>query len=104
LKSTVSPLNVVLETDVTMVDEVVVTALGITKSKKSLGYAVSDFSNEDLENRQVIDATQALTGRVAGVSIFSTSGSPGASTSVIVRGLSSITQSTQPLYIIDECR
>ncbi len=96
-----SIINVVLETDVTLVDEVVVTALGITKSKKSLGYAVSDFSNEDLENRQVIDATQALTGRVAGVSIFSTSGSPGASTSVIVRGLSSITQSTQPLYIID---
>ena len=94
-------INVVLKTDVTMVDEVVVTALGITKSKKSLGYAVSDFSNKDLDNRQVIDATQALTGRVAGVTISSTSGSPGASTSVIVRGLSSITQSTQPLYIID---
>ncbi len=78
-----------------------VTALGITKSKKSLGYAVSDFNTEDLNNRQVIDATQALTGRVAGVSISSTSGAPGASTSVIVRGLSSITQSTQPLYIID---
>ncbi len=94
-------IDVVMETDVTMVDEVVVTALGITKSKKSLGYAVSDFSDEDLDNRQVIDATQALTGRVAGVTISSTSGAPGASTSVIVRGLSSITQSTQPLYIID---
>jgi TonB-linked SusC/RagA family outer membrane protein len=94
-------INVILVTDVRMVDEVVVTALGITKSKKSLGYAVSDFNDQDLENRQVIDATQALTGRVAGVTISSTSGAPGASTSVLVRGLSSITQSTQPLYIID---
>jgi TonB-linked SusC/RagA family outer membrane protein len=94
-------IDVVMATDVTMVDEVVVTALGITKSKKSLGYAVSDFKDEDLDNRQVIDATQALTGKVAGVSISSTSGSPGASTSVMVRGLSSITQSTQPLYVID---
>ncbi len=94
-------IDAVMESSVTLVDEVVVTALGITKSKKSLGYAVSDFNTEDLNNRQVIDATQALTGRVAGVSISSTSGAPGASTSVIVRGLSSITQSTQPLYIID---
>ena len=94
-------IDVVMESSVTLVDEVVVTALGITKSKKSLGYAVSDFKTEDLNNRQVIDATQALTGKVAGVTISSTSGSPGASTSVIVRGLSSITQSTQPLYIID---
>jgi len=94
-------IDVQLVTDVTVVDEVVVTALGITKSKKSLGYAVSDFDNEDLSNRQVIDATQALTGRIAGVNISSTSGAPGASTSVLVRGLSSITQSTQPLYIID---
>jgi TonB-linked SusC/RagA family outer membrane protein len=94
-------IDVVMESSVTLVDEVVVTALGISKSKKSLGYAVSDFNSEDMNNRQVIDATQALTGRVAGVSISSTSGAPGASTSVIVRGLSSITQSTQPLYIID---
>jgi TonB-linked SusC/RagA family outer membrane protein len=90
-----------MESGITLMDEVVVTALGITKSKKSLGYAVSDFNTDDLDNRQVIDATQALTGRVAGVSIAPTSGAPGASTSVIVRGLSSITQSTQPLYIID---
>ncbi len=94
-------IDVAMESSVTMVDEVVVTALGISKSKKSLGYAVSDFNTEDLNNRQVIDATQALTGKVAGVTISSTSGAPGASTSVIVRGLSSITQSTQPLYIID---
>lgn len=94
-------IDVQLVTDITVVEEVVVTALGITKSKKSLGYAVSDFNEKDLDNRQVIDATQALTGRIAGVNISSTSGAPGASTSVIVRGLSSITQSTQPLYIID---
>jgi TonB-linked SusC/RagA family outer membrane protein len=94
-------LTIVMKPDVTQLDEIVVTALGITKSKKSLGYSVSEFKTEDLDNRQVIDATQALTGRVAGVSISSTSGAPGASTSVIVRGLSSITQSTQPLYVID---
>lgn len=94
-------IDVAMETSITQVDEVVVTALGITKSRKSLGYSVSDFGEDDLENRQVIDATQALTGKVAGVSIATTSGSPGASTSVMVRGISSITQSTQPLYVID---
>jgi TonB-linked SusC/RagA family outer membrane protein len=94
-------IDAVLESDAVGLEEVVVTALGMSKSKKALGYAVSEFKSEDMERGQIVDATRALQGRIAGVNITSSSGAPGASTSVIVRGLSSITQSNQPLYIID---
>jgi len=97
----VNIVNVVMEPDVIGVDEVVVTALGIKKSKKALGYAVSEIKADDLDKVQVIDATKALQGRVAGVDVSSSSGAPGSSTRVIVRGVSSITQSNQPLYVVD---
>ena len=83
------------------VDEVVVTAMGIARDKKALGYAVSEFNRESLENVQVLDASTALQGKVAGVSISPSSGAPGASTRVLVRGVSSLTGSNQPLYVID---
>jgi TonB-linked SusC/RagA family outer membrane protein len=62
---------------------------------------VSEFKSEDLENVQVLDASTALQGKVAGVSISPSSGAPGASTRVLVRGVSSLTSSNQPLYVID---
>lgn len=96
-----SKIDVKMKSDVIGVEEVVVTAMGITKDKKALGYAVSEFKREDLENVQVLDASTALQGKVAGVSISPSSGAPGASTRVLVRGISSLTGSNQPLYIID---
>jgi TonB-linked SusC/RagA family outer membrane protein len=94
-------LDVTLKSDVIGVEEVVVTAMGIAKEKKALGYSVSEFKSEELENVQVLDATTALQGKVAGVSISPSSGAPGASTRVLVRGVSSLTGSNQPLYVID---
>lgn len=94
-------INVVLENDALQVSEVVVTALGISKPKKALGYAVTEFKSEEFEKLQVVDASQALQGKVAGVSISTSSGAPGASTRVLVRGVSSLTGSNQPLYVID---
>ncbi len=94
-------LDVTLKSDVIGVEEVVVTAMGIAKEKKALGYAVSEFKSEELENVQVLDASTALQGKVAGVSISPSSGAPGASTRVLVRGVSSLTGSNQPLYVID---
>ncbi|MCG8698703.1 MAG: TonB-dependent receptor plug domain-containing protein, partial [Bacteroidales bacterium] len=82
-------------------EEVVVTAYGINKDRKALGYSASDFKSEELEKVNIVSATQALQGKAAGVSIASASGAPGASTRVLIRGLSSITQSNQPLYVID---
>ena len=93
--------NVSLETEFIGVDEVVVTALGIRRDKKALGYSVSEFNADDFGNVGNDDATKALQGKVAGVSISAGSGAPGAATRVIVRGLSSITGSNQPLYVVD---
>ncbi len=93
--------NVTLETESIGVDEVVVTAMGIRRDKKALGYSVSEFNADDFGNVGNDDATKALQGKVAGVSISAGSGAPGASTRVIVRGLSSITGSNQPLYVVD---
>lgn len=93
--------NTVLETESIGVDEVVVTAMGIRRDKKALGYSVSEFGADDFGNVGNDDATKALQGKVAGVSISAGSGAPGASTRVIVRGLSSITGSNQPLYVVD---
>ncbi|TLX72652.1 SusC/RagA family TonB-linked outer membrane protein [Labilibacter sediminis] len=96
-----SVINVTMQSDTEDLDEVVVTALGIKREKKALGYSVTEFKKEDMENVGVTDATKALQGKVAGVSISSGSGAPGASTRVIVRGLSTITGSNQPLYVVD---
>jgi len=99
--STSSKIDVELKSDVIGIDEVVVTAMGIKRDKKALGYSVAEFKKEDLENVGMTDATKALQGKVAGVSISAGSGAPGSATRVIVRGLSSLTQSNQPLYVID---
>ena len=94
-------INVTMESDTEDIDEVVVTALGIKKEKKALGYAVSEVNSEQLESTQANSIGTALQGRVAGVQISPTSSSPGASTRVIIRGLTSLTQTNKPLYVID---
>jgi len=96
-----SVVNAKMKAETIGINEVVVTALGVSKEKKALGYAVSEFKSEDLDNVQMLDAATALQGKVAGVSISPSSGSPGASTRVIVRGISSLTGNNQPLYVID---
>ncbi len=82
-------------------DEVVVTALGIKKSKKALGYAVSTISSELLESRPESDMTRLLNGKAAGVDINASSGLTGSATNINIRGFSSITGSSQPLFVID---
>lgn len=99
--NSVSKIDVILKSDVIGIGEVVVTAMGIKRDKKALGYSVSEFKAEDFGNVGSDDATKALQGKVSGVSISAGSGAPGASTRVLVRGLSSITGSNQPLYVVD---
>ncbi|MBA7666266.1 TonB-dependent receptor P3 [subsurface metagenome] len=94
-------IDIVLKPEVYTVDEVVVTALGISRDAKSLGYSVTAVNSEELtegNNRSVLNALQ---GKVAGVDITSASGAPGASTRILVRGVSSLTGSNQPLFVID---
>ena len=82
-------------------DEVVITAQGITRDKKSLGYAVSTLRSEDVQSKPSTDLARALTGKAAGVNIRQTSGLSGTGTNIIIRGYSSINGSNQPLFIVD---
>lgn len=82
-------------------DELVVTALGIGKAKKSLGYSVTELSDKELNTSGTTSITDAIQGKVSGLDIRPSSGSPGASSQMIFRGARSFTDSNQPLYVID---
>lgn len=82
-------------------EEVVVTAQGVRREKRELGYAVSSVSAEQLENKAESDLGRVLSGKAAGVNITSTSGLSGTGTNIIIRGFSSITGSNQPLFIVN---
>lgn len=94
-------LKIVLESDNKSLDEVVVTALGMKRSQKSIGYAVTTIKSDDITATGNRSALNALQGKIAGVEFSSASGAPGASTRVILRGYTSLSGSNQPLYIID---
>lgn len=94
-------INVVLEPDVVMIDEIVVTALGISKEKKSLGYAVQTVGDEELRRTGNTNIMGAMQGKIAGVDIKPSSGMPGASSQMVIRGARSFTGDNTPLYVVD---
>lgn len=94
-------VNVALKKEAKSIEGVVVTALDIKRKQKKLGYSTSEVGSEELTKTQTPDAMTSLQGKVAGVDINSTSGQPTASSSVILRGYSSINGNNQPLYVID---
>ena len=94
-------IDVALETDITELSEVVVTAFGVERETKSLGYAVQEVKAEELVKSQPRSAIQSLQGKVAGVQIGNASGALGATTSVVLRGTSSLTGNNQALFIVD---
>ena len=94
-------MRIVLRSGDTTIDEIVVTAMGISRQQKTLGYSAQTLDNEELTNGHMSDVTSALAGKVAGVTINNTSSDPGQSNSVIIRGISSINGSNQPLYVVD---
>ena len=85
----------------TKLDEVVVTALGQTATIREVGTAQQTVRGAELAQSQRVNFVNALQGRVAGVQVTSSSGVPGASSSITIRGTSSISSSNQPLFIID---
>lgn len=95
-----STVDVTLAASAETLDEVVVTALGISREKKSLGYSVAEVDGDDITTVTQENALNALNGRVSGVQINSTGGA-GSTVSVILRGASSLTTDNQPLYVID---
>ena len=94
-------LKVVLRSDAQQIDEVVVTAMGIKRSEKALGYAATSVGGEKIAESRTSDVMSSLAGKIAGVQISSTSSDPGASNSVIIRGVSSLSGTNQPLYVVD---
>ncbi|MCE7041901.1 SusC/RagA family TonB-linked outer membrane protein [Dyadobacter sp. CY312] len=93
-------INVTLEEDVATLDEAVVTALGISRDKKSLGYGVTQVKGADIVNVPQENVVNALSGRVAGVAVNQTSGA-GSSVSIVIRGAKSLSNDNQPLFVID---
>ena len=96
-----TPLNITLAEDTQQLEEVVVTALGIKKDAKKLGYAVSSVSSADLVKTASPNLGSALYGKAAGVRIQTAPGGATGSISINVRGLSSITGTNQPLVVVD---
>ena len=96
-------LNIVLEPDENMLTDVVVTAMGISRQKKALGYAVSDLGGEEMVKARggLNNPVNALQGKVAGLQISSGSGSMGGSSKILIRGVNSISGNNQPLFVID---
>jgi TonB-linked SusC/RagA family outer membrane protein len=94
-------LNVVLIEDAQSLDEVVVTALGIKREKKALGYAMQEVKGEKLTETRDANVANALAGKVAGVQIRQNGTGVGGSTSILIRGNNSITGNNQPLIVVD---
>jgi TonB-linked SusC/RagA family outer membrane protein len=94
-------INVQLRRVATSLDAVVVTALGQSEQQRALGTAVQVVKGAEVAQTQRENFVNALAGRVAGVQVVSTSGVPGASTSITIRGVSSISSSNQPLMVVD---
>lgn len=92
-------VRVVLGEDSEMLEEVVVTALGLTREKKTLGYGVSSFSGDEISNAQRVNPMEALQGKVAGLEV-SSAPNPGGTQNVSIRGYSSF-GNNQPLYVVD---
>lgn len=96
-------IKIILTPDSEMLDEVVVTAMGISRAKKALGYAVAEVSGDEMQKTRggVSNPVNALQGKVAGLQISSGSGSMGGSSKILIRGVSSISGNNQPLFVID---
>lgn len=93
-------LDIVMKENATALDEVVVTALGIKREKKALGYAVTEIKGEDL-NANVVNPVSALQGKVAGVEINQSDGGLFGNNKILIRGASTLGANNQPIYVVD---
>ncbi|HEY5507890.1 MAG TPA: SusC/RagA family TonB-linked outer membrane protein, partial [Paludibacter sp.] len=94
------PITVNLAEEQNRLSEVVVTALGISKEKKSLGYTIQSLKSKDLENTKETNLLNSLTGKLAGVRITNSQGDMGSSR-IVIRGETSIAGNNQPLFVVD---
>jgi len=93
--------NINLQADVVGLDDVVVTAFGIERERKALGYGVSEVSSDNFDKKNDNDLARALTGTLPGVDVQASGGLTGSGTDIVIRGFSSITGSNSPLFVVD---
>ncbi|MFO7619754.1 MAG: SusC/RagA family TonB-linked outer membrane protein, partial [Bacteroidales bacterium] len=98
-----SVVDAVMESDILGLDEVVVTALGISREKKALGYAVQDLGSESIEKSKVSNIVNAFQGKLSGVQITSADGGVSSGSRIIIRGINSLAAgaNNQPLFVVD---
>ena len=94
-------MKIVMEEDKTVLSEVVVTALGIKRERKALGYGVAEVKGEELTKAKETNVINSLSGKVAGLVVQNTAGGASGSTRVLLRGNTEISGNNQPLYVID---
>ena len=95
------PLSITLKEDAKALDEVVVTALGIKRERKALGYGIDEVKGEALTKAKETNLINSMAGRVPGLVVSQTAGGPSGSTRVILRGSTEMTGNNQPLYVVD---
>ena len=96
-----SSINIKLDPDNELLDEVVVTAVGIQRSERSLGYSVTKVEAEETIHKAEPDLLRSLDGKIAGVQVSAPSGDAGGATRITIRGNSSFLGNNQPLYVVD---
>ncbi|PLX23760.1 MAG: hypothetical protein C0599_03790 [Salinivirgaceae bacterium] len=96
-----STINVTMADDAQLLEDVVVTAIGVKREKRELGYAAQNVDESTLEKTTSSDLVSKLSGRVAGLSITQNSGEPGAAANIAIRGRSSLRGSNYPLIVVD---
>ena len=94
-------IDVIMSPQTFQLNEIVVTALGIKRESKALGYSATSVNSDELTRSRDRSILNSLQGKVAGVDISSSSGAPGASTRILLRGISSLGGSNQPLFVVD---
>jgi TonB-linked SusC/RagA family outer membrane protein len=94
-------ITIQLDEDSKQLSEVVVTALGIKKERKALGYSVSEVKGSELTTAREVNFANSLEGKVAGVNVSTISGGPASSVNINIRGAASIGSYNQPLYVIN---
>jgi TonB-linked SusC/RagA family outer membrane protein len=95
-----STVDVALALDVTQLNEIVVTSLGVAQEKKALGYSVQEVKGTELMKARETNVLNSLSGKIAGVNITSSSGAVGASSRIVIRGANSF-GNNQPLFVVD---
>ncbi len=101
VKATNTPLNILLNTDTKLLDEVVVTALGVKRQKREIGYSTESIDGETIERSNAPNVVSAITGRAAGVQVSNANGVEGGSTRITIRGNNNLLTNNQPLFVVD---